>query len=83
MNELLSTKEVAGILKVSRHAITKKIRSKKIKAFKIGRSYVITKEEVQKALGIMIGEESKREIDNAIKKAINEYKETFKKLSKE
>ncbi len=51
MNNLLSTNEVATILKISRNAVFKKIQSGKIKAIKIGRNYVIQKDEVLKELG--------------------------------
>ena len=83
MNNLLSTAEVAKILRVSRIAVFKKIKSGEIKAEKIGRNYVISKEEVQKALGHVIGDKSKKEIDEIIKRGIKEYGEVFKKLGKE
>ena len=56
MNNLLPTSEVAKVLKISRIAVFKKIKSGEIKAEKIGRNYVIPKEEVLKALGLVIGE---------------------------
>ena len=83
MDDLLPTSEVAKILKVSRIAILKKIASKKIAAFKVGRNYVIPKEEVLKLLGAVIGEEHKKEIDRAIKRAAREYRGAFKKLGEE
>ncbi len=83
MNNLLSTSEVAKVLKISRVAVFKKIKSGEIKAEKIGRNYVISKDEVLKALGLVIGEKSKTEIDAIIKKGVREYGEVFKKLGKE
>ncbi len=83
MNNLLSTSEVARVLRVSRVAVFKKIKSGEIKAEKIGRNYVIPKEEVLKALGLVIGEKSKAEIDAIIKRGVKEYGEVFKKLGKE
>ena len=83
MENLLSTNEVAKILKISRIAVLKKITKKQIKAVKVGRNYVIPKEEVLKALGIVIGEENKAEIDQAIKKVTKEYGDVLKKLGKE
>lgn len=83
MDDLLPTSEVAKILKISRTAILKKITSKKIAAFKVGRNYVIPKEEVLKLLGVVIGEDHKKEIDKAIKRATSEYRGAFKKLGEE
>jgi len=83
MTDFFSTSEVAKTLKVSRIAIHKKIMNGQIKAFKIGRNYVVPREEVLKLLGVVIGDESKREIDEAIKKAVHEYGDVFKRLGKE
>lgn len=83
MNDLFSTSEVAKILKVSRVAILKRITSGRIQATKVGRNYVIPKEEVLKLLGAVIGEEHKKEIDQAIQRATREYGVAFKKLGKE
>ncbi|MFH0852855.1 MAG: helix-turn-helix domain-containing protein [bacterium] len=83
MKDLLSTSEVAAILRVSRIAILKKISKKQISAIKVGRNYVISKEEVQKLLGLAIGDENKKEIDNAVKKAVHQYGEVFRRLGKE
>jgi len=83
MNNLLSTSEVAKILKISRVAVFKKIKNGEIKAEKIGRNYIIPKEEVLKTLGLVIGEKNKNEIDAIVKRGVKEYGEVFKKLGKE
>jgi excisionase family DNA binding protein len=83
MEDFLSTAEVAKVLKVSRVAILKKITKKQIEAKKIGRNYIIPKKEVLKALGLALGDENKKEIDQAIKRALGEYGAVFKKLGKE
>ena len=80
MNELLSTSQVAKILKISRIAVFKKIKNGEIKADNIGRNYVIHRDEVSKALGLIIGEKRKKEIDEIIKRGIKDYGEVFKKL---
>ncbi len=49
--EYLSTSELAKLLGVSRIAVFKKIKSGKIKAFKIGRNYVVPIEEFWTAKG--------------------------------
>ena len=83
MNNLLSTSEIAKILKINRVNVFKKIKSGQIKAEKIGRNYIISKDEVMKALGLVIGDKSKAEIDTIIKRGVKEYGEVFKKLGKE
>lgn len=83
MNEFLSTTEAGRILKVSRQAVQKRIQNKTLKATKVGRNYVIPRNEILRVLGDAIGEESKREIDKAISKAITEYRDVFKRLGKE
>jgi excisionase family DNA binding protein len=83
MTDFFSTAEVAKALKVSRIAIHKKIMNGRIKASKVGRNYVIPKEEVLKLLGKSIGEENKSDIDKAVRRAVKEYGDVFKKLGKE
>ncbi len=83
MNELFSVSEVAKILKISRVAVFKKIKSGQIKAEKVGPNYIIKKDEVARALGYQIGETRKKEIDEIVKRGVKEYREVFKKLGKE
>ncbi len=83
MVDFFSTAEVAKALKMSRIAILKKIMKGQVKASKIGRNYAIPKEEVLKLLGRSIGEENKSDIDKAVRKAVKEYGEVFKKLGRE
>jgi excisionase family DNA binding protein len=83
MNEFLSTVEAGKILKISRHAVQKRIKNKTLKAIKVGRNYVIPRDEMLRVLGDAIGEESKREIDRAVSRAISEYRDVFKRLGKE
>lgn len=83
IKDLLSVREVAKILHVSRNAVSKKIKSGKIKAIKVGRNFVIKKDDLAEAVGNIIGDEKKKDIDKAILKAVREYKETFKRLGRE
>ena len=80
---MYSTQEVANILHLSRIEIFRKIKAGKIKAEKIGRNYVIPHESIEEILGETIGNQKKREIEKVIDKALKEYGEAFKKLSKE
>jgi excisionase family DNA binding protein len=83
MNEFLSTSEVAKILRLSRIAVFKKIKNGQLKATKVGRNYIVRRENLAEYLGESIGPEQRGEIDAAVKKATADYKETFKLLGKE
>jgi excisionase family DNA binding protein len=81
--EYFSTADLAKLLGVSRVAIFKKIKSGKIKAEKVGKSYVIPRKEFEVVLGMFISNEQKKKIDESVKKAVKEYAETFRLLGKE
>jgi excisionase family DNA binding protein len=86
MNEFkdfFSTAEAAKILRISRVAVFKRITSGEMIAVKVGRNYIISKEEIAKALGLVLGEKSKEKIDKTVRKAMKQYGETFRKLGKE
>lgn len=81
--EYLSTSELAHLLGVSRIAVFKKIKSGKIKAFKIGRNYIIPMEEFWTVIGTFISPEKKKEMDEVVKKAVKEYGYALRKLGDE
>lgn len=81
--QYLTTAELAKLLNVSRIAVFKRIKAGKIKAFKIGRNYVIPSEEFLTAVGTFVSQEKKEEIRNIVKKAVKEYGETLKLLGEE
>ncbi len=78
-----STTEAAKILKISRIAVFQKIEKGQIRAEKIGRNYIIPKEEILKSLGEVLGDETKSRIDDAVNKAFKEYGEVFRRLGEE
>ena len=80
---MYSTVEVANILRLSRIEVFRKIKAGKIKAEKVGRNYVIPHESIEEILGETIGIHKKKEIENVIDKALKEYGDAFKRLSKE
>lgn len=69
MKEFLSTSEVAKILRLSRVVVFKKIQNGQLKATKVGRNFIVRREDLSQYLGESIGPEQKREIDVAVKKA--------------
>ncbi len=82
-NDFISTTELAKILGISRIAVFKKIKSGTIKAKKIGRNFMISKKDLPAVLGEVVSEEQKKDINEAVKKAIHQYGETFRLLGKE
>ena len=78
-----STAELAKMLGVSRVAVFKKIRSGSIHAEKIGRAYVIPKEEIAAALGVFVSERRKREIDQSVERTVREYGDVLRRLGGE
>jgi len=78
-----SVLEVAKMLQISRVAVFKKIRAGKIKAHKVGRSFIISHQSLMEAMGHSLYRENKADIDKAVKRAVREYGETFKLLGKE
>jgi len=80
---LLSTVDAANILGISRQAVFKKIKSGEIKAKKVGRNFIIAKEDLPYVLDTQLTEDRKREIEKAVKKAVSEYGEALRLLGKE
>ncbi|MCR4274676.1 MAG: helix-turn-helix domain-containing protein [Candidatus Campbellbacteria bacterium] len=78
-----STAEVAKILHLSRVEVFRKIKSKRLRAEKIGRNYVIAHEDLLEALGQAVGSSRKQKIETAVKKAVKEYGGAFRRLAKE
>lgn len=81
--EYYSTSEVAQILHLSRIAVFNRIKKDTLKAEKIGRNYIISREHLLEALGKSVGKENKANIERAVDKAVKEYAKTFKLLEKE
>ena len=82
-NEFLSTAELAKMLGVSRVTVFKKVKLGEIKAQKRGRNFVILRKDLPAALGTVVSEEQKKNINQAIKKAVKQYGETFSLLGRE
>lgn len=85
--QYLSVTQVAKLLGMSRQAVHKKIKNGEIKAIKIGHTFGISKEEVRKIIGDIVGhalsEDEKRKIDLIIDKTVKEYGEVLKWLGNE
>lgn len=82
MKKFLSTSEAAKILGISTVAVFKKIKNGTLPAHKIGRNYAID----SAILGLKakaVGEETKKRIEKAVKKVVEEYGDALRKLGKE
>ena len=81
--EFFSTAEVSKILGISRISVFNRIKKGKILATKVGRNFIIPKSELEGVLGRDLNEEDKKIITAGVKKVLEEYGETLKKLGKE
>ncbi len=80
-----SAPEVAKLMKVSRATIASKIRQGFIKGEKIGRNYIIPREEIEHLLGYKtnLTEKDKEEVNMAVERAVKEYGQAIRMLGKE
>lgn len=83
MTEFLSTSEAAKLLGISRIAVFKKIKAGEIKARRVGRSYVINRDDLGEIFRKGMSSIRKKELDKAIKKTVTEYGEALRKLKDE
>lgn len=81
--DFLTTTELAELLGVSRITIFNRIKLGKIKVEKVGRIYIIPREELEVILGKTLSEEQKRTITAGVKKTIKDFGQTLEMLGKE
>lgn len=78
----LSTIEAAGVMGVSRIAVFKQIKSGKLRAEKVGRNYIIDRNDLAGIFKHITPGEKKR-VSAAVKKVVKQYGPALKKLGKE
>ena len=78
-----SVPEIAKIMGVSRIAIYNKVKQGQIKAQKVGRNYIVSKDALGFLFNGEISEEDKAVIDAGVKKTVSEYGDVLKKLGEE
>lgn len=76
-----STSEAAKILGVSRITVFNRIKKGQIKAQKIGRNYLIGKDQLPGQKGMPLSNADKNLINKAVDKTIREYGQTLKLLA--
>ena len=82
LKDFFSVSETAKILGISRIAVLKKITKEQVRATKVGRNYIITKDEVLRELGTVLGETSRENIDRIVKKPLNNMEMHLENLEK-
>lgn len=78
----MTTTQAAKILGISRMQMLRKVKKGEIKAIKVGRNFLIAKDE----LSPIFRPATKREldiVDQGVEKVIKEYGDVLKKLGKE
>ncbi|OGZ33653.1 MAG: hypothetical protein A2Y98_01835 [Candidatus Portnoybacteria bacterium RBG_19FT_COMBO_36_7] len=81
--DFISTIELAKMLGISRIAVFKKIKSGRIKAVKVGRSFVIDKKDIVDIVGNVLSDKKKKDVEQAVEKTVREYGETLRLLGRE
>ena len=81
--EILSTKELADLLGISRIAVFNKIKRGQIKAQRVGRNYIIYRKDILDLVSDDISDQFKEEIDKGVTKVVQEYGNTLKMLGDE
>ena len=82
MSKYLTIPQLAKILGLSRQRVHQLVREGKIPAEKVGNTYIIIEQEILDILNKDITDADKAFNRKIIKKAIGQYKETFKRLAK-
>lgn len=81
--DFITIPQLANILGISRIAAYRKVKNGQIKAVRIGRNFAIDRKYILSILGKTLGQEDKKQIDDAVKKTIKEYGQTLKLLGLE
>lgn len=81
--EYVTIPQLAKILGVSRITIYNKVKNGEIEAIRIGRIYAIPKNCISEILGKTVREKTKKLIDQAVERTVQEYGEVLIKLGQE
>jgi excisionase family DNA binding protein len=78
----LSTIQAAKVMGISRVAVLKQIKSGKLRARRVGRNYIIDRNDLAGIFrNITLGE--KRKVSSAVKRVVKQYGPALKRLGKE
>jgi len=79
----VTVKELADIIGISRVAVFNRIKTGKIKANKIGRNYIIYKKDAPEIFNPALDTNDKKELEQGVKKVLQDYGDTLKMLGRE
>jgi excisionase family DNA binding protein len=79
-DRFLSTAQLAKKLGISRIAVYKKIKNGQIKAQKVGRNFVIDKNDLGGLIGTDLSAAEKLELNQAVERTVRDYGETLRLL---
>lgn len=83
IKDILSIKELADILGISRVAVFNKVKKGQIKAQKVGRNYIIHKSDIPDLIAGPVSDKFKKEIDQGVDRVVSEYGVALKLLGEE
>ena len=81
--DYITIPKLAEMLNVSRQAVFNWVKIGKIRASKVGGTWIIDDPDLSHILGGKVTEKQKQEIQTVVLKAVKQYGELFKRLSKE
>lgn len=81
--EDINAAQLAKMLGVSDEAVYKKIKIGAIKARKVGRNYLIDRDQVPEIVGAALSDDLKRRVDASVKQIVKQYGETLRLLGRE
>lgn len=81
IKNLISSAKAASILGVSRVTVFRKIKSGELKAVRIGRSLLVFADQLTDVRRLT--DDRKKEIEETVRRAVDEYGETFRLLGRE
>lgn len=80
MKKFISVLEAAKILGISRVAVVQQIQAGKISAEKVGRAYIIRRDELSLPTDKEISDEQKEFITQSVQEVVKEYGEALRLL---
>lgn len=82
-NNFLTVKQLADILDISRIAVFNKIKKGQLIAKKVGKTYLIPKNQLVGIINNDLSEDEKIKIKKGVNKVIRDYGDTLRMLGKE
>ncbi len=82
-NNFLTVKQLADILGLSRIAVFNKIKKGQLVAEKVGKTYLISKDQLVGIIDNNLSEEEKIKIKKGVSKVIRDYGDTLRMLGQE